>query len=398
MSVASSNLVRIAAIEEITYGVTPGAGNFDSPRMVSESYSATPETTESKQIRTDRQSSGQIVTGLTVEATHNIELAKESILEKFMESAMFSSWNVLAIINADLSYNSATRELTRAAGSWISDGIVRGDYATLSGMSAPANNTQVVVTEVVSATVLKIVGKDLVNQPVASSGAGFKRADKLGIGVTKKSFSMEKSFLDLTNKAIIYKGMIARGMNLNVNYGEIVTGDFMFSGNYSDPVDAALDFITNGRTINPQASTQSFNGSIDMPFVVNSLSGTFEEAAICVKSLALKLDNNFTPVTCIGKAAPEDYTPGTAKVDLDLSAYLEDDSWNLMPYKLTQDPFALGFLVKNNGGWYGFYLPSIQATFDDPAAGGQNQDVMLNMKAMAKVGDNGESALYIYRS
>lgn len=398
MSVASSNLVRIAAIEEVVYGETPVAGNFDSPRMVSESYSATPETTESKQIRTDRQSSGQIVTGLTVEATHNIELAKESILEKFMASAMFNAWDVKAIINNDLTYNSATRELTRATGSWITDGIVKGDYATLSGMANSANNTQIIVTEVVSATVLKIVGKGLVNEMVAAVGAGFKRADKLSIGTTKKSFSIEKAFLDLTDKAIIYKGMMARGMNLNVNYGEIISGDFMFSGNYSEAVDQAADFITDGRVINPQASTQSFNGSIDMPFVVNSLSGTFEEAAICVKNLSLKLDNNFTPVTCIGKAAPEDYTPGTAKVDLDLSAYLEDDSWSLMPYKLTQDPFSMGFMVKNTDGWYGFYLPAIQATFDDPAAGGQNQDVMLNMKAMAKVGDNGESALYIYRS
>jgi hypothetical protein len=398
MTVASSNLVRIAAIAETVYGETPVAGNFSAPRMVSESYSATPETTESKQIRTDRQSSGQVVTGLTVEATHNIELAKETILESFMESAMFSTWNVLALFNADLSYNAATRELTRAAGSWISAGIAKGDYATLSGMANSANNTQIIVTEVVSATVLKIVGKGLVNEPVAAVGAGFKRADKLQIGTTKKSFSMEKSFLDLTNKAINYKGMIARGMNLNVNYGEIITGDFMFSGNFSEAVDQAADFLTFGRTINPQATSQSMNGSIDMPFVVNSLSGTFEEAAICVKTLGLKLDNNFTPVTCIGKAAPEDYTPGTAKVDVELSAYLEDDSWSLMPYKLTQDPFALGFMVKNSDGWYGFYLPAVQATFDDPAAGGQNQDVMLNMRAMAKVGDNGESTLYIYRS
>jgi len=398
MSVASSNLVRLAVIEETVYGETPVAGNFDAPRFVSESYSATPETTESKQIRTDRMSSGQVVTGLQVEATHNSELAKELALEKYMESSMFNEWDVKAIINADLTYNSATRELTRAAGSWITDGIVKGDFSTLSGMVQTANNTQILVTEVVSATVLKVVGKGLVNEMVAAIGAGFKRADKLTIGVTKKSFSMEKAFLDLTDKAIIYKGMMAKTMDLSISYGDLISTAFGFSGNYSEAVDQAVDFITDGRTMNAQATTQTFNGSIDMPFVANSLSGTFEEAAICVKNLSLKLDNNFTPVTCIGKAAPEDYTPGTAKIDVDLSAYLEDDSWSLMPYKLSQDPFAFAFMVKNSGGWYGYYMPALQATFDDPAAGGQNQDILLNMKAMAKVGATGESALAIYRS
>lgn len=397
MSVASSNRVRVTAIEETTYGETPAVGNFDHPRMVSETYSGSPQTTESKFIRTDRQSSGQVVTGLQLQGVHSVELAKELAIEKFMASAMFNDWDVLAPLSLDLTYNSATRELTRAAGSWISAGIKVGDFATLAGfVTNPGNNTQIIVTQVVSATVIKVVGKDLISE--VATGNTFTRADKLEIGTTKKSFSMEKAFLDLTDKAIVYKGMCARTMDITVNYGDLVTAAFGFSGNDTYSVDQAADFITDGRTTNAQATSQSFNGSVDMPFVVNTLSGELEEGAICVKNVSLKLDNNFTPVTCIGKAAPEDYTPGTAKIDVDLSAYLEDSSWNVLPTKLTQDPFALGFIVKNSGGWYGFYLPAIQSTFEDPNAAGQNQDVMINMKAMAKVGANGEKALYIYRS
>ena len=54
-------------------------------------------------------------------------------------------------------------------------------------------------------------------------------------------------------------------------------------------------------------------------------------------------------------------------------------------------------MVKNAGGAYGFYLPQVQVTFDDPATGGQNQDIMTSMSGMAKVGATGESALTIYR-
>jgi len=43
-------------------------------------------------------------------------------------------------------------------------------------------------------------------------------------------------------------------------------------------------------------------------------------------------------------------------------------------------------------------MPAVQVSFDDPASGGQNQDVLISMTGTAKVGDAGESALTIYKS
>jgi len=110
------------------------------------------------------------------------------------------------------------------------------------------------------------------------------------------------------------------------------------------------------------------------------------------------LNNNFTAQTCIGLAAPQDYSPGTAQVEISLTAYFDDQSYSLLAKKLNQESFALGFILKNLDGFYGFYLPAVQVSFDDPASGGQNQDVLLNMSGTAKVGPSGESSLFIYRS
>ena len=215
---SSSNLVRVAFIEESVYGETPVAGNFETARFTSEALSGSPQTVESKQIRIDRMSSGQVVTGLQVQGNMAYELAKETQLEKFMESAMYNAFTTLALVTVDLSYNSATRELTRASGNWTSAGIVKGDILTLTGFVATANNTQVMVTSVDSATVVKIsVPTGFVTE--VGTGTTYKRLDKLTIGTTKKSFSMEKAFTDLTDKAIIYKGMIVGSMDLNVNFG-----------------------------------------------------------------------------------------------------------------------------------------------------------------------------------
>ncbi len=393
---SSSNLVRVAFIEESVYGETPVAGNFETARFTSEALSGSPQTVESKQIRIDRMSSGQVVTGLQVQGNMAYELAKETQLEKFMESAMYNAFTTLALVTVDLSYNSATRELTRASGNWTSAGIVKGDILTLTGFVATANNTQVMVTSVDSATVVKIsVPAGFVTE--VGTGTTYKRLDKLTIGTTKKSFSMEKAFTDLTDKAIIYKGMIVGSMDLNVNFGELITGSLGFFGNDNEAVSLAADFITDGRTINAPATTQTLNGSIDMPILASGAIGVFGPSDFAIKSVSLKLDNNLSAQNVIGKVAPRDYTPGTAKIDIDLSAYLDDSSWAVMPKKLTQDPFELGFIVKNSGGLYGFYIPALQVSFDDPMSAGQNQDVMFSMKGMARVGLNGESALTIFK-
>lgn len=393
---SSSNLVRISFIEEATLGETPAVGNFSTARFTSESISGSPQTTESQQIRSDRLASGQIVTGLEVQGDLNFEMAKEDALDLLISSAMLSSWSVVAAVTVDLSINSATKVMTRATGDW-NTGIAVGDIITTTGFSNAVNNTQYQVLEIVSATEIRFVSN---GEVVTEAGLGttYKRADKISIGTAKKSFSMEKAFLDLTTKALIYKGMMVDSMSLNINYGEIVNGAFSLVGTGYENADAAAEFITNGRTITPAATSNSLNGSIDMPFLSSSMLGTLSEVDFCIQSLSLTLNNNFQAQTCIGEVAPKDYSAGTAQVEVNLSAYLSNDNWQMIAKKLTQQPFAIGGMVKNLDGFYGFFLPAVQVSFDDPSSGGANQEISLEMSGVAKVGANGEKSLYLYRS
>ena len=384
---------------QVVASATPlagGAGQFKTARFTSESYSGSPETTESQQIRTDRMSSGQVVTGLTVESSHSFELAKEEALEDFMESAMYNTWDVMSLVTRALTVNIGPKTITAVSGSFVADGLVVGDFITLAGFTAPGNNVTVMVTSVAALTIGYAGPEGMVN---GTGGATtYKRADKLSIGVTKQSLCIEKAFLDLTNKAINYRGMIASSMELSVEYGSLITGSFGFSGNDYVTADAASEFQTFERYIEAPATTNSLNGSVDMPFLASDVTGTYLTDAFCIQSLSLNLSNNLTAQTCIGNIAPEDYTPGTANIEVSLSSYLKDGNWDLLAKKLSQESFALGFQVKNLGGWYAFYLPAIQVSFDDPSSGGANQDVSLDMSGSAKVGPGGTSALVIYRS
>lgn len=372
-----------------------GSGEFQTARFINEKYSGTPETTESAQIRTDRMSSGQVVTGLGVNGGHGFELAKELAIEDFLESAMSNSWAASSPVNANFEIDIDTKKLIRLSGSFVDEGVVVGDFLVLSNFATSANNAIVMATNVTALEVTFAHPEGMVD--AASEAATYQIADKLTIGITKKSLTVEKSYLDLTNKAIIYKGCMVSAMELTVEYGSLITGSFDTQGNDYDTADAASEFASYQTYFADPATTNSMNGSVDMPFLTTNVTGSFVQGDLCIQSLRISMNNNLTTQTCIGRAAPENYSLGTAQITIELSSYLKDANWDMLARKLSQEAFAIGFLVKNTDGWYGFYLPALQVSFEDPSSGGQNQDVSMEMSGTAKVGSGGESALAIYR-
>lgn len=372
-----------------------GAGEYDALRFTSEALSGSPETVESAQIRSDRQSGGQVVTGLTVGGQISFELAKDAALEKLMESAMLNDWNVMALVTRSLTIDATAKTITAVTGSFIADGLQVGDFLMLGGFTNAKNNVIVMITSVTALVLGYVANNDQVDGTGVTTT--YKRFDKLTIGTEKRSLSIVKEFLDLTDKAINYKGMVANEMELNVEYGALITGSFGMNGNGYEAVDDAAELLTNDRYVTDPPTTNTLNGSVDMPFLASDVTGTFETDEFCIQSLNLQLNNNFNPQNCIGNIAPEDYTPGQASIQVSLSSYLRDQNWDMLERKLSQESFAIGFAVKNGGGAYAAYLPAVQVTFDDPGSGGGNQDVQMEMQGSAKVGPNNESALTLYR-
>jgi hypothetical protein len=341
-------------------------------------------------------SSGQVVTGLTVGGGHNFELAKETAIEDFMESAFFNAWDTTAITaTRSMALDATAQTITCVTGSFEDEGLVVGDVIVLSNFADATNNVPVMVTALTSDLILAYAGPT--GMITASESATYTRADKLEIGTTKKSLSIQKEFTDLTTKAILYKGMLVSQMDLDVAYGSLISGSFELSGNDYDSADAASEFGSYLENITDPATTNTLNGSVDMPFLTTNVSGTYDQDGLCIQSLKLSMSNNLTVQTCIGRASPENYNPGTAQIKVDLNSYLKNDNWDLLARKLSQDSFAIGFMVKNPGGWYAFFMPAVQVSFEDPSSGGQNQDVSMSMSGMAKVGSGGESALVVYR-
>ncbi len=393
---SSSNEVRVAYIEESVYAETPAVGNFKQARFTSETLSASPETAESAQIRVDRLSSGQVLVGLTIGGDISIEFAKAQDIDDFFEAAMFDTWTTSAPVVVDLTINATAKTIDRAVGDWNVDAKV-GQVLDLTGFVNGSNNNSVMIAEILDADTIRYIGPDTLVDEIGS-GTSFQVADELEIGTTRKSFSIEKKFNDLTTKGINYKGAYVDGFTINASYGEIVSGSFTFAMSKYEIADQASELITDGRTIDPAPTSVSMNGTVDLAFLGSSDGGVFSGVSFCAQSIAITLANNLLAQNCIGQIGAKSFSLGTAQVTVDISAYLDDDSWNLLNKKLDQSTFSLGFMLKNADGYYGFFLPEIQVSFDDPSSQGQNTDIVITATGVAKVGSNQEKSLYIYKS
>jgi hypothetical protein len=378
--------VKISSIEETVYGVTP-AGDFKTVRYTSESLSGTPQTAESAEIQSDRTSGGQVQVGLDVGGDINAELSADFALNDFIRGAMMQPfWTPGAIDSGTWTVDPIGKTFTSDTTALT---IKVGDLFIVSDATETKNNGPMYITavdtETTPGTTVLTVAKETIGSE--SGPMTLTRSDRLSVGTQPISFSIEKDFTDLSDKAIAYRGMIVNQMNLSMTYGSIVESSFMFMGNgYDTPVPK----MTSGRTIRPAGTTQPFNASSDIGLVI--VEG--EVADFCIQSLQISLSNGLTPQTCMGTLAPRQYALGMAAISVSGSAYLSDENWDLMAKKLSQTPVSIAFSVENDDGGMAFVIHGAQLSFPDPSSGGMDQQVSIEFSGAAKAVESGYFDIY----
>jgi hypothetical protein len=226
-------------------------------------------------------------------------------------------------------------------------------------------------------------GADEVAAPTIS------KYQKLSVGKDVVSFSMEKQFQDLTDKAIDYRGMLVNTMSIDMKYGAIAESTFGFMGNgYETPE----TLMTAGRTVDAASTYQPINASSD----VGSVFIDGQIAQFCVQNLKIDLSNGLNPQECMGTLAPRAYALGTAAVNVSGSAYLADENWDLMFKKLTQQPVSIAYMAGNEDGGIAVIVHGAQLTFPDPGSKGMDQQVSIEFSGSAKNTDLGYLDIYFY--
>lgn len=400
---SSSNLVSLTYVKETTYGEKPSplsGVTLKTARFTSESLSGTPLTTESQELRSDRMSSGQVVTGLDVGGAIDFELAKDAFFDDFFEAGMMSTWV------ADETLNTSVVLTPDGGDDQLATLTLGAAFANLDpGVLAKFTPTGAdpVIVSIISVdtpdTVFTVATEK--GQAAVSETLDVILPAHLDIGETKGSFLAGKAYTDVEtsgdDNSQTYLGKLVSGFSINSEYGQIVKGAFNLLGNgyVQESPSFAEQVVTAGGSVTAAGTTAKLNASIDVPLVTSDGAAT----TFCIENFSIEMDNGLQAQNCIGKAAPTDYTLGTASISINASIYLSSTSYAaFMPGKLSQTPVSLTFAMINDDGGYAFHLPAVQLSFPDPSAGGQNQQTMLEASGVAKVGTGAiASALRVYK-
>ncbi len=385
---SSSNRVRLAIIAETIYGVTPGSGNFLEMKMTSEDLTGTPQTVQSAALRSDRQTSGQINTGLELSGGPNFELSYDASIRLLIEHAMMSDIVTPAVHTDTLTITGTSIATT---GSFIADGIVDGDIVELAGMDDTENNTVIKVDNVLAGS-MDFVGEGTVNG--SGTGATATRPGYHQIGTVEKSLAICKEFLDVDDgnvRSISYNGMRTGEMSMNFAFGSIVTGRFALAGNgYAQPTVP----MTDSRTVTAAGSDQELDASNGFGWLlVDDVN-----VDICIESLDFTLNNNLTAQNCIGSLAPTDQIANAAGITFNMTVHLGINSWDqFMAAKLNQTPISLSFYTRDDAGQgYAIVLERVQVNFPDPASSGGNSNVTLSASGTASYDSTTGRTMRIY--
>lgn len=403
---SSSNLVRLTYMKEAAYGVKPSplsGVTLNTARFTSESLSGTPATTESQELRVDRMSAGQVVTGLDVGGGIDFELAPDQFFDDYFEGAMMNEWTAAVTVNAtvDLVPNPANdQEAELTLGSAFAS-LYPGAILKLEPSGADPVIVSVISIDTPDTvfTVATMRGE----AEITSETMDVSLPPYLDIGAQQISFLNVKTYDDVLDGAgpaahgQTYLGELVSGFSLTAQYGSIVTGSFATLGNGYLQESPSFDqqVVTAGGTVVPAGTTNQLNASIDVPLVASG----GESTTFCIESFTIEMDNGLSARNCIGKQAPTGYDLGTATINISASIYNSESSYEaFMPAKLSQAPVSLTFVMQNMEGGYAYHLPAVQLSFPDPAATGRDQSTMLEASGVAKVGSSDiTSALRIYK-
>ncbi len=360
---------RIIYVPEVTPGTTPPTPSCKTLRANGGSgIKIARQSLQSQEMRSDRQ-----VAALRLgNKSPSLEIPFEFSFGSFddiLESALFGLWAIAYALTAQtVSVVASTKKFTRAAGSWITDGVKVGDKFITTGFEAAGNNGTFIVTAVSALEVTCAAATGLVDVTGDMDVAITTDRSVLKQGVTPKYLSMEEGFADIDVYQVL-TGCMANTFGLEVRPNAMVTGSFgMVALGGSAFADASIDATPDA------APTTS-------PF--DAYTGSIKEggAALAIATgLSLSLANGLESLFALFRADPYRIGVGRANVTGRLSAYFESAA---MANKFSNETessieFRLTDLAGNS---YDILIPRIKYT--DAAKSMTENNVLVDMPFQA---------------
>lgn len=359
---SDANRVKLAFVEESSFGAKESGSKLQVLRYNSESLKQDMNTVVSEEIRSDRQISDIARIGLSASGGIDFELSYGSH-DEFLQAALLSSgWSAEKHINRQLtiSASSVDNSINDSASGF---GIFSANkWVYVSGFSNSANNG---FFKIASVTASKIIFS---NGTLVTEAAGqlvdVQQGGQITNGLVLPSFNIEKTFEDLSNVLSLLKGMCISTMSLEVPADGIIRGNFAFMGSAEESLTASA-----GSGYVAAGSTVVMTGA-------NHVTNVFENLSeLGILSFSFALNNNLRTRLQVGTLGVASIGSGSVEVTGTITLHLENDE--LFQKYLNQSVTSIVFAVRDEqGNGYLFEFPCVKITNGTRAAGGINTDVI----------------------
>ena len=198
--------------------------------------------------------------------------------------------------------------------------------------------------------------------------------DVLKAGTTRRSFTIERFFSDITRyrRAV---GCEFNSFSLECPASGIVTGTFGVIG--MDDTGAGTAIASSSYTADPNEN------------VMDSLSGSITvggSAVTCITSIKLTLENGIENLPVVGEVTRIRGAAGRSIVTGELTAFYQDDT--LLDAFDNESEVAIVFTLTDGVATYTFTLPKVKFTGGKPEVGGEREvSITMPFQAIYSSGD-----------
>lgn len=367
MTIADTARSQAYFLEEVSWGVTP-ADALKAARFTGESLGIKIATTQSKEIRADRQITDLIQTALDPEGGIKFEFSYGAF-DDLLEGAMFSDWATAVSITAtDIAANGTTSKFTSSTTNFMTSGVKAGQWLQVES----AGNNGFFQVTAATANNITVAGEVAV-VTAAAGGTVVLSGQMLRNGITDKSYSLEVLFDDVTQYKS-FTGMKVKKLDLGLKVGDVLDGSFEFIGK-----NGAVSSSSIG-TGAPLAAPE--NAVLN---AINNIAYVSENGAAFtgnIKEFSLSGNNNLRAQKAVRNKGNIGIGKGRFELTGSFNAYFENAT--LYNKYLNGTETSLSFrLTDEDGNAYILTLPRIKFTDAKVEAGSPDSDVMLEMNYLA---------------
>lgn len=369
---SDSNRVAVRSVQESVFGTTPGAPTMQALRITGESLKQDTNTIVSNELRSDRQIADLVRVGLSASGALNWELSYGAHDELFQAALLSANWTTPSTLTAttiSVAAGVGQYTITRASGSWISDGYEVNQWVRVSGAANAGNNGfGKIVSRTATDLVIKYNGNG-VNE-VAGASITVVQGAMITNGTTFRSFALEREYADLSNEFAMFNGMCIDTFALNVAADAILTGSFGFLGKKETSATA-----TAASVLTPATTEDVMNAVDDVTAVIEN------GARFDITAFAMNLANNLRNRLQVATLGAISIGTGTIGVTGNLTYYYGSKA--LMDKYLAFTATSLAFIVTKSSKSYIIDFPRVKFSQGQRVAGGINTDVMGEMQYQA---------------